>query len=462
MFDDKIRRRTGRSWLALALVAGLALTGCSTQTSIERSTDCGALGAACCLTSPSNNDGYQFTCDLGYACVNEVCEFANDIGGFVPAILTSTSVTDEAPIDDTLEDPWFVDASGPLVVGNRGNGAIAFYDGVGTRTGVLSTSGEPTGGVRNRGDGFQVKISTGMAAADVLWADETGRIYGTVLTDDGAEPATVWFDGSRHRARFTGLTLRPGVGDTGDRLYAVDASNDRIAVWDDTGRPLALVGDFIAPELEDTFRPYGIAQIEGRLWVSYVEITADGVVSRDRGQVAIFDADGAFIELLDRADVLAAPWGMAQAPASGFGDLNACTLIANSGDGALHAWCRDAEHRFTYRGPVPDEHGHPIIVEGLRGISFAWNEAGAEGPEAIAFFTARRTLGGAVGVIQVAVSARPTHRACTCDCHDADDAWQIGITVFANNVTYPGACSYGCQHNYPPPIDSGIVCTPVL
>lgn len=461
MFDDKIRRSTGRSWVTRALVASLALSACGTQTSAERSNDCGGPGAACCLTSPGNPDGYQFTCDVGFACVNEVCEFTGDFGGFVPEILVSTSVADAVPIDDTLVDPWFVDAAGPVIVGNRGNGSIAFYDGVGTHTGVLTTAGEPTGGVRNRGDGFQVKISTGTAAADLLWADETGRIYGAVLTDAGAEPATVWFDGSRDRARFTGLALRPDAGDAGDRLYAVDARNDRIAVWDDTGRPLAPVGEFIAPGLEDTFHPYGIAQIEGQLWVSYVESTADGDVSKDRGQVAIFDADGFFIEFLDHADVLAAPWGMAQAPASGFGDLNACALIANSGDGALHAWCRDTEHRFTYRGPVPDGQGRPIVVEGLRGISFAWSDAGAAGPEAIAYVTARRTLGGAVGVIQVDAFARPSHRACTCDCHDADDAWQIGITVFANNVTYAGKCSYACQHNYDP-VPMGRTCTAVL
>lgn len=174
------------------------------------------------------------------------------------------------------------------------------------------------------------------------------------------------------------------------------------------------------------------------------------VIDPTRGRIGIFAPDGRLLQELDRADVLAEPWGMARAPEAGFGDLNGCGVVANRGSGQLHAWCRDDAQRFTYRGPLRDEDGAALVIEGVHGLAFS----AADGQDQAAFVTARRLFGGAVLTIQWGpLGGRPTPRTCLCACELGGDAfWTQPVTVLANNVTFGDRCRSACA-GVPPPVE---------
>lgn len=426
-------------WILFAsALAATACAGADDATQPSRAEECGGLGAPCCLTFPENPAGSQFTCDVGYTCVAEVCELP-DTGPVVyyPAVLASSVAADGAPHDPTLIEPWFVDATGALAIGDRGYGTVTLRDLLAAGATVIADGLRPTGGVRYLGDDLSAADGT---PAGYLWADEGGRVYAGAA--DGSSPPAALFDASGDGARYTGLAVRPSSDDGGDWLYAVDAANGWIDVWRGAGERAERADGFRLPDLDDGWGPYGIAQIDGALWVAFVAGAAAEPIDPTRGRIGIFDGDGRLVQELDRAEVLAAPWGMARAPDAGFGDRNGCVIVANRGSGQLHTWCRDDADRVSYRGPLRGEDGAALVIEGAHGLAFSTTD----GPDQAAFVTARRPLGGAVHIIQWGpVGGRPTPRTCLCRCELGDDAsWIQPINVFASDLTFPSVCLSAC------------------
>jgi uncharacterized protein (TIGR03118 family) len=86
------------------------------------------------------------------------------------------------------------------------------------------------------------------------------------------------------------------------------------------------------------------------------------------GYVDIYNTDGSFVKRFVSKGQLNAPWGVAWAPASFFGDdenARPAILIGNFGDGHINAYNEDGNFLGQLRA-----HGNPIVIDGLWAISF--------------------------------------------------------------------------------------------
>jgi len=132
------------------------------------------------------------------------------------------------------------------------------------------------------------------------------------------------------------------------------------------------------------FAPFGIATINGNLWVTYAKQDADqhdDVKALGNGYVNIFNPNGGLVRRFASQGALNSPWGMVLAPA-GFGNLGGTVLIGNFGDGHINAF--DPANGAA-RGQLTDGH-NPIAIDGLWGLDFG-NGATA-GDANTLFFTA--------------------------------------------------------------------------
>lgn len=436
------------SRLAMRIVtAGLlagAAAGC-TEDDGGRAEECGGLGAACCLAYADNPAGYQFTCDLGNACIDQTCVSTVQVGHGA-AVIASSDPTAATHHDPSLGDPWGIvgDVHGELLVANRATTLISGYDEIGRPRGVVSKlDAGPLAGVsarQLRHRAFVVDLG-GPAPADFLWAHADGRISASRIGERGGKVVL-----DRTGARYAGLALLPAADASRDRLYAVDQAAGRIDVLDGDLRPVVAPGAFAAPGLAPLVA-HGIAQIDGQIWVAYAAPLADGsgAVEPDAGRVVIFDADGVKVEDLAGSDALAAPWAMVRAPESGFGALNGCALVASAGKGTIEAWCKDGG-RFAYRGPLLAEDGQPVVIEGLRGIAFGG--AGCDGVASL-YATARNRVGvSQVWAIQWSSQSRPSWHLCRCACTVGGDVTgTVFHNLYVNSLQFPGACGNQCAND---------------
>ncbi|MGH7137499.1 MAG: TIGR03118 family protein, partial [Pirellulales bacterium] len=117
------------------------------------------------------------------------------------------------------------------------------------------------------------------------------------------------------------------------------------------------------------FAPYNIANLNGLLYVTYAlqGLGSDAVAGAGQGFVDVFDYNGNFQKtLIPLGGALDAPWGIAQAPAS-FGDFSGDLLVANHGDGLIHAFNTQTG---TMVGTMTVPSGGALSIAGLRGLAF--------------------------------------------------------------------------------------------
>ena len=187
---------------------------------------------------------------------------------------------------------------------------------------------------------------------------------------------------------YTGLAT--GHVGTNNYLYAANFRTGNIDVFDKNFAWVSLPGmPFMDPSLPMGYAPFNIQNIGGWLYVMYAKVGPDGDedAAPGNGYVSIFNMDGQFVKRFTSRGQLNAPWGIAQAPASFFGDETVTTntpviLVGNFGDGRINAF--DAEGNFLGQLRA---HGNPIVIEGLWAISFAPSTAAAINPNQL-FFTA--------------------------------------------------------------------------
>ena len=102
----------------------------------------------------------------------------------------------------------------------------------------------------------------------------------------------------------------------------------------------------------------------------HINIGANGEeeVGPGKGYVDIYNPDGSLNKRFISGGQLNAPWGIAKAPASFWGDEPIANriLVGNFGDGRINVY--DANGNFA--GQLRS-HGNPIVIEGLWGITFA-------------------------------------------------------------------------------------------
>src|SRR5262249_12037508 len=103
------------------------------------------------------------------------------------------------------------------------------------------------------------------------------------------------------------------------------------------------------------------------------------------GMIDVFDTDGVLIAQVASHGQLNAPWGIAMAPAAGFGAASGSLLIGNFGDGTIATFTMsDDLKKFNPAGVLRDPSRKPIQIDGLWGIAFG-NGGEAGDPNALYF-----------------------------------------------------------------------------
>ncbi len=121
-------------------------------------------------------------------------------------------------------------------------------------------------------------------------------------------------------------------------LYATDFHGGTVDVFDNN---FAFVKSFSDATIPTGFAPFGIATINGNLYVTFAKQLApdneDDEAGVGNGFVDIFNPDGTLIRRFTTQGTLNSPWGIALAPA-GFGSFGGDILIGNFGDGLIGAY----------------------------------------------------------------------------------------------------------------------------
>jgi len=290
--------------------------------------------------------------------------------------------------DANLVNAWGIahSSSSPWWVADNETAVSTLYNGAGTpQTLVVNVPGAPTGMVFNGSSHFVITNGTVSAPAIFLFASEDGTISGW---NPGVPPPPL------SKQAFVGATS-PDDGDykglaiastaSGDFLYAADFHNARVDVWDGTFKLVTPPGAFIDPRIPSGFAPFGIQNLQGRIYVAYAkqdEEAEDEITGPGLGYVSVFDTAGVFLARVASGDPLNAPWGLAVAPA-GFGRFSGNLLVGNFGDGRINAYDLAT---FEPRGHLKRPDHKPIAIDGLWGIGFG--NGAAAGPQTTLFFAA--------------------------------------------------------------------------
>jgi uncharacterized protein (TIGR03118 family) len=351
--------------------------------------------------------------------------------GFSDTALVANSasvVTTQTTIDTNLSNPWgLVAAPGqPFWIADNHSNLATLYSGKGeiqtsqvtgsAEVGVAipaSAAGDPanaTGQVYNGGGGFLVPTSKGQESAQFILAGEAGTLAGWAQ-DSGASAVTAYDDGltsADDHAVYKGLALATLNGQS--FLYATDLHNNKIDVFDTHfAKPASMQGKFVDPDLPAGFAPFGIAAIQGQLYVTYAMQDAarhDETTGAGLGYVDIFDASGKLLSRFASGDALNAPWGIALAPA-GFGALAGDLLIGNFGDGQVNVFAPDATALATPMGPLTVTNGGTVTIPGLWALVFGNGDP--DKPATTLYYTAgfSNQTSGVFGSISASIAPAP-------------------------------------------------------
>ncbi|HVY83024.1 MAG TPA: TIGR03118 family protein [Steroidobacteraceae bacterium] len=282
--------------------------------------------------------------------------------------------------DAKLINPWgivFGDGT-PVWVANNATGSATLYDGTGikiplevTLPGGANGDADATGIVANSTSDFVVTNGTTSAPARFIFDGESGMILGWAPSVDQSNAIIVYTDTGG--AVYKGLTMAADGG--ANFLYATDFHNNKVDVFDKSFQKVTVAGGFTDPTLPEHYAPFGIQAVTSNgttvIYVTYAQTVAgsnDNANGAGLGLVNVFDTKGNLLKhLVPTGGALNAPWGVALAPATGFGTLSGTLLIGNFGDGVINAYNPDTG---AFVDSVKDAAGQPIANAGLWGMAF--------------------------------------------------------------------------------------------
>jgi uncharacterized protein (TIGR03118 family) len=297
--------------------------------------------------------------------------------------------------DPNLVNAWGLQFNprGPWWVADNGSGLSTLYDQTGAINALVVTveppegaqQSAPTGIVFNAGAGFVTTEGAASGPAAFIFSTEDGTIAAWAPAVPPPPPshlARIEFSAT-DGAVYKGIAI--GNNGSGDFLYATDFHNGKIDVFDSSFHPTALDGHFSDPNIPAHFAPFGIRNINDRLYVTYALQNAeahDDVAGPGNGFIDIFDLNGHLQRRLVSGGVLNSPWGMALAP-DNFGKVSGRLIVGNFGNGRINTFDPATGANL---GPLLGPRGGPIRIDGLWALSFG-NNASA-GPTNVLFFTA--------------------------------------------------------------------------
>jgi uncharacterized protein (TIGR03118 family) len=312
-----------------------------------------------------------------------------------------------ATVDANLQNPWGIAVAPglPFWIADNNSNLVTLYSGTGeietqavtgsATVGVAipaSAAGvqaNPTGQVYNGSGGFLITTNSGQESAQFIYVGEGGTIAAWAK-DSGSTTVTAYDDGvvnGADHAVYKGLA--EGTVSGAQYLYATDLHNNKIDVFDTHfSKPAAMQGKFIDPNMPGGFVPFGIAPVNGQLFVTYAmqdSAKHDEVTGAGLGYVDVFDFSGNFISRFASAGALNAPWGIAVAPA-GFASLQGDVLIGNFGDGAINIFKPNGTSLAISVGPLMAPNGQALAFPGLWSLLFGNGDS--DKPLTTLFYTA--------------------------------------------------------------------------
>jgi uncharacterized protein (TIGR03118 family) len=256
----------------------------------------------------------------------------SDIGGL--ALIT----------DPELQNPWGLSesASSPFWTSNQATNTATLFTVTGstnvTKVNINPPAGFvaiPTTATGPQGPSGQVSNSN---ASSFLVSGGDGKsahfifanLNGTISAWDTGVTSVV--QATTPGAVYTGLAVNAAQ----TRLYAANgAGTGGIGVFDSSFAPVALPGSFTDPNLPAGMVPFNVRDIGGKVYVTYAPAGRNNQTAATTGMgiVDVFDENGNMLQRLITGSQLAAPWGLALAPA-GFGAFGGDLLVGNFGFGA--------------------------------------------------------------------------------------------------------------------------------
>jgi uncharacterized protein (TIGR03118 family) len=324
-----------RTWLATASLLAVSLLSA-----------CGGGGSS----------GAPGGCGTGYGVM---CPTA----GYTTTALVSDGTT-AANHDANLVNAWGVafNPTGYVWVANNGTGTSTLYDGAGAAQSLVVTlpaGAAPTGIIYNGSSDFSFSVGALSGPAIFAFASESGTISawspGITLTQ-----AYDVVDNGAAGAIYKGLAV--AASGSSHRMYAADFGRGQVDVFDATFAPITVPGGFADPTLPTGYAPFNVQAFGDKLYVTYAKKGAG------LGMVNVFDTDGVLVtHLVATGGALNAPWGLAMAPASGFGALSGKLLVGNFGNGWIEAYDPTTG---AHAGTMTDRNGAPVFIDGLWGLAF--------------------------------------------------------------------------------------------
>lgn len=336
---------------------------------------------------------------------------------FVQTNLVANAAGAAPQVDSNLVNPRGIalgPASGPFWIVNQATGVATRYSGdVGGSPLVVESlvvsipGGSPTGATFNGTSDFILHSGADSAPATFLVSSNGGQISGWNVAVPAPSPsssalAVVTSAGADYRG------LATGVHATGNILYAANFAQGRVDIFDAAFQTTTLEGRFVDPSIPANYAPFNIANLAGKLYVTYAERGAAGQfgVGAGKGFVSVFDTAGHLLRSLLRggpSSSLNAPWGLALAP-DNWGLVGGKLLVGNFGDGAVQAYDLQTGSLST---TLRDDRNQVIHIDGLWGLSFG-NDASA-GDERALYFTAggAQQTSGLFGALRPAVDSDP-------------------------------------------------------
>jgi len=280
--------------------------------------------------------------------------------------------------DPLLTNAWGLTygPGGPFWISDNGSGWSTTYNGAGVpqSTSIVipsasSNPGSPTGIVYNGSQEFLVEGWPSI----FLFATLDGTISGWSPISNPNE-AIIAVNNSGSGAVYTGLAITSKA--SGNYLYAADAANNKVDVYDGT---FSLVTSFTDPKLPAGFTPFGIQDINGQVYVAFAN--SSGLPG---GFIDVFSEAGVLLKHLVHGLPLNQPWGIALAPAN-FGALSYALLVSNNTNTGTINGFNATTGKFI--GTITNSKGKPIVIDQLWGIEFGGGSP-ANGSTNELFFTA--------------------------------------------------------------------------
>jgi uncharacterized protein (TIGR03118 family) len=267
-----------------------------------------------------------------------------DAGAYVQTDLVSDLPAVGATITEPeLVNPWGISHSStsPFWTSNQGTSTATLFGVTGqtnvTKVSPANTNGNiaipPTGGPGPTGQVFNG--NTDPSSFPVTGGDGKSahfifaNLNGTIAAWDLG--STAFTQVTTPGAVYTGLAISQGS----TRIYAAnDAGAGSINVFDTMFHPVTTLptGAFATPAAVSALNlfPFNVQDINGKVYVTYAPSgrAAQSGASSGQGAVVVFNEDGTSPQILILGSDLAAPWGVALAPA-GFGQFGGDLLVGN-------------------------------------------------------------------------------------------------------------------------------------